>query len=174
MGSGKTTISQLLAAELGYQFIDTDAEIEKEYNATCQSIIKRYGIKDFRDKEQKLLIRLTNTEIRDTIISTGGGMSCNESNLQKMRQCGTIIYLKWTAANLTTRLMLTDLSKRPLLSNLQPSEMEQKIKNDLFLRETFYSQADIIIDCPINSKPCTENDDYEIAQYIVKQIKTKV
>ena len=43
MGSGKTTVGNLIAQKLGKNFIDTDVLIEKEAQMTINEIFQLYG-----------------------------------------------------------------------------------------------------------------------------------
>ena len=51
MGAGKTTVGKKLSKRLGYFFIDTDREIEKEQGCTISEIFKYGGEICFRDLE---------------------------------------------------------------------------------------------------------------------------
>ncbi|MBT7891991.1 MAG: AAA family ATPase, partial [Deltaproteobacteria bacterium] len=43
MGCGKTTIGRKLAVRLGYRFIDTDYQIEKEQNTRVKELFSKFG-----------------------------------------------------------------------------------------------------------------------------------
>lgn len=170
MGSGKTTVGQLLAQQLQWHFIDTDTEIEKQQHLSCQKIIELYGIDFFRQLENQILRQLTQTDLSNTIIATGGGMPCNSDNLELMLLNGHVVYIKWSAENLATRLLLTDLTTRPLLKDSDPIQLTQQIRQDLNQREKYYSQANQIITAPVNNNYCSAEDDFEIAKQIYSLI----
>ena len=48
MGTGKTTVGQLLAEELHRQFFDTDQIIEEKLDAKISEIFKKIGEPKFR------------------------------------------------------------------------------------------------------------------------------
>ena len=48
MGSGKTTVGRIVAAELGWAFVDIDDDIEREQKQTISSIFERHGEAEFR------------------------------------------------------------------------------------------------------------------------------
>lgn len=73
MGSGKTTVGNLLAKEMGYTFVDTDELIEKKANMTIGDIFATYGEEAFRSMESELLEELNET-LDHAVISTGGGL----------------------------------------------------------------------------------------------------
>src|ERR1044072_5843775 len=71
MGVGKSTVGRRLAKRLGLSFVDSDAEIEGASGYPPAEMYERYGERDFRDGERRLVARLVEGEIR--VIATGGG-----------------------------------------------------------------------------------------------------
>src|SRR2546423_126625 len=71
MGVGKSTVGRRLAKRLGLPFVDSDAEIEGAAGYPAAEVFERYGERDFRDGERRVLARLVEGEIR--VIATGGG-----------------------------------------------------------------------------------------------------
>ncbi|MFQ5701417.1 MAG: shikimate kinase, partial [Acidobacteriota bacterium] len=55
MGSGKTTVGECLARELGFRFIDLDREIERERGLPIAAIFARQGEEEFRRLEAAAL-----------------------------------------------------------------------------------------------------------------------
>lgn len=51
MGSGKTTVGRALAEQLGYRFLDNDAGIETEYDATSAELADRLGVEELHGIE---------------------------------------------------------------------------------------------------------------------------
>ena len=58
MGSGKTTIAKALAHDLGFKFIDIDAEVEKSEQKTIANIFEVNGEDYFRKIETNELKKL--------------------------------------------------------------------------------------------------------------------
>ena len=170
MGSGKTTVGNLLAQRLGWRFIDTDAVIEQRLHDTCRHIIEQQGIEYFRHLERELLYDLSGKNIDNMVIATGGGMPCNDDSIKLVKQTGRVIYLKWSAEHLATRLLLTNLENRPLLSRMTPQQLASHISEDLKQREIYYSQADITVQAPVDSDTCSADDDRKIADKIITLI----
>ncbi len=104
-GSGKSTVGRLLKIE-GYEFVDTDAEIEKRCGCTIKELIGNKGEKYFRDLESEVIRDVSQNSCR--IISTGGGAILREENLRYLKRNGKIFFLN---AELS-RLQAT--SDRPL------------------------------------------------------------
>jgi len=143
MGSGKTTIGKLLAARLGYRFLDIDTTIEEKYFKSISQIFVEKGEPEFRLIEKQNLHDLA--EFENVVISTGGGAPCFFDNMDYMKAHGITIYLKLSAAQLTERLESSHDGKRPLLADRKGAELLQFIAAGLAKREPFYSKAQFII-----------------------------
>ncbi|MFZ0303543.1 MAG: shikimate kinase [Terracidiphilus sp.] len=71
MGSGKSTVGPLLAARLGWRFVDADNVIEAEAGSRIAGIFARHGEAAFRDLEHTTIARLTATD--NLVLALGGG-----------------------------------------------------------------------------------------------------
>jgi shikimate kinase len=71
MGSGKSTVGPLLAARLGWTFLDVDQVIEAESGTTIADLFGRHGESAFRDREHETVLRLTDAD--SLILALGGG-----------------------------------------------------------------------------------------------------
>lgn len=71
MGSGKTTVGPLVAARLGWKFIDVDDVIEAEAGINIAEIFGRHGETAFRDREHATITRLAAAD--DLVLALGGG-----------------------------------------------------------------------------------------------------
>ena len=83
MGSGKTSVGQLLSKYLKSTFYDLDSGIEKRFNLTITEIFNEYGEDRFREAESSLLFETNNLE--NCVISTGGGIVINDTNRNFLR-----------------------------------------------------------------------------------------
>lgn len=113
MGAGKTTIGKLLAKALGYSFIDTDEEIEKEEGLSIAQIFEKKGEGYFRELESNFI---TNFRLSKCIIATGGGMPCHKDNMEKLKVLGTVLFINTPYDSIIERLKLNQNS-RPLLKS---------------------------------------------------------
>ena len=139
MGSGKTTVGQLLATQLGYGFIDMDTHIEGKLFKSVSQIFAELGEDQFRLLERQCLHEVA--EFDQVVISTGGGVPCYFDNMEYMNKQGVTVYLKLSSADLAERLELSHANKRPLLANRKGEELLHFISEGLAKREPFYTQA---------------------------------
>lgn len=143
MGAGKTFLGKQLAIQLELPFIDSDEEIEKEYNSTINQMFENEGEEAFRLKEQKFIMNLK--EKGSFVLSTGGGMPCFSKNMELLNELGTTIYLKLSSSVLAQRL-LNDNEERPLIVDDKIDQLMFFIKEKLSVREQFYNQSQIVLD----------------------------
>ena len=86
MGCGKTSVGQALAFRLRWDFLDTDALIEKRTGMSIPEIFAKQGEQSFRQMEQQAAAMLGKR--RHTVVSTGGGFLTREQTVQALRQNG--------------------------------------------------------------------------------------
>ena len=91
MGCGKTTVGQLLAQKLGWQFIDTDAYIETRLNRSIPDIFAREGEAFFRDWERRASQELAAGT--HTVIACGGGLPTRSDAIATLKTSGLVVWL---------------------------------------------------------------------------------
>lgn len=142
MGSGKSTVSELLSEELMLELIDTDEVIEDTEGRTINEIFETEGEASFREMETDLLEAIDSDHWREFVISLGGGMPVKEENRELLRKIGKVVYLRAKPETIFERVK--DDDKRPLLKTEDPLA---KIEELLEKRAAFYEDvADMIID----------------------------
>ena len=143
MGSGKSYWGRLWAEEKDYLFIDIDEYIEKSEGQNIDMIFEKKGEKYFRQIESSVL--RSTMEYDDCIIACGGGTPCFDENMNWMNAYGTTIFLQSTASQLLENILL-ETDKRPLIKNIDQSELLDYIEQKLSERIEYYKKASIIID----------------------------
>ena len=106
--SGKTTVGKLLASKTGKKFIDTDEEISKKYG-DIPTLFKENTEAYFRDLEAKTVEEVS--KLNGMIIATGGGAILRHSNMQALKQNGTLYFIDRDPE------LLIPTSDRPLASD---------------------------------------------------------
>ena len=83
MGSGKSSVGQLISKYLNNTFYDLDRGIEKRFNLTIKDIFQEYGENKFREVESKLLA--DSVYLSKNVIATGGGLVLDPENLKLLK-----------------------------------------------------------------------------------------
>lgn len=89
-GAGKSTLAPLLAAKLGWEWLDTDRLIEATHGESLQAIMDAVGTEEFLRIEEQVVSRLS---AQRCVISTGGSVIYSEKAMQRLRLLGSIVFL---------------------------------------------------------------------------------
>jgi shikimate kinase len=145
MGSGKTTVGEILAKKLGWSFFDLDRIIELSENRKIAEIFNRDGEDYFRDLESKI-IRKTISNNKNCVFACGGGVVLKGENMRAIGNKCHIAYLMVSPREAANRLKKT--TDRPLLQNKDSEkEISELLRNRLGLYEKY---AEITIDTDIS------------------------
>jgi shikimate kinase len=137
MGAGKTSLGKTLAKQTGLPFFDTDAYIKVQAGQSIPEIFNTKGEAAFRKMEEECFYTLTT---KAQWIATGGGFPCFNDLMTKMKQLGTVVYLKLTPEELHGRIQ--SYVNRPLLQTSQPLNELTRL---LLERAEIYEKADFVI-----------------------------
>ena len=142
MGSGKTTVSKLLADKLELELMDTDVAIEEAEGRSISEIFRMDGEEAFRQMETDLMETVVGDHWRDMVISLGGGLPLREENRKLLEQAGKVVYLKARSETIYERTKGS--TTRPLLQTQDPLA---RIKEMLSERADKYdAAAELIVD----------------------------
>src|SRR5579872_6345401 len=89
MGTGKSSVGQLVATQLHFTFLDTDHVIEARAGKTISEIFAEQGESAFRDLERKIVGELVAR--KRTVISTGGGLPVNQENFASLKSHSLVV-----------------------------------------------------------------------------------
>ena len=123
MGSGKSTIGNIMAKRLNREFQDSDHYIEDRTGVDIARIFDIEGEAGFRERESNALRDLLSQN--NQVIATGGGSVLREENQQLLKQKGYIIFLD-TSVNQQMQRLRRD-KKRPLLQTENPREKLEQL-----------------------------------------------
>ena len=135
-GVGKTTIGSALAQRLGFEFFDSDREIERLSGITVVEFFESHGEQPFRELERKVVAQLISGNGR--VVALGGGAFVEPGTRDLVKRQATSI---WLDASLDTiRSRLQGGPERPLLQRSETALTELANK-----RSASYAEADIRI-----------------------------
>jgi len=95
MGAGKSTVGRLLADHLGWNFFDTDEEIEADEKMPVSEIFAAHGEAEFRRIESAMIrahVGLIERG-RPAVVALGGGAFVAQSNRDLLENNGITVWL---------------------------------------------------------------------------------
>jgi shikimate kinase len=139
MGTGKSTVSQLLARRLDCETIDVDAEIERREGRSIPEIFTHRGEASFREAETAALTDVLSHEKRK-VIATGGGAVLAPRNCELMLDSALVVALTADAEQIISRV--SQDASRPLLQG----DLRQRVNQLMEDRKHAYDFAHLTID----------------------------
>ena len=130
MGTGKTTVGQLLAEQTGMPLVDMDAAIEQRAGKPITEIFAQDGEPHFRALERDIARELAVQE--GQIVSTGGGIVLNLDNITDYEKNGLVVCLLASPETVLDRVKHD--ATRPLLAG----DKQEKIIQLLEARKPLY------------------------------------
>jgi shikimate kinase len=150
-GSGKSTVGRHLARQLGWRFIDSDHEIERQIGGSIRAYFEQHGEAAFRDLEQQSIAGLC--QQTSVVLATGGGAVLREANRQALKSGCEVVYLRSKPEELFRRLRHD--TQRPLL---QVNDPLRRLRDLYRERDPLYREvADYVIETGRPSVPTLVN-----------------
>ncbi len=139
MGAGKTTVGRHLASSLGFQFEDSDHEIQRRTGVDIPTIFEFEGESGFRARERKVIDDLTQRE--GLVLATGGGVILDPDNRRRLSSRGLVVYLFCSTEQQYERTAKD--RNRPLLQTEDPYA---RLSELMQVRDPLYRQAaDLVV-----------------------------
>lgn len=143
--SGKTTIGNILAKEMGRPLYDIDALIVKRAGCEISEIFEKNGEEYFRDLESAVIAEEV-VPLTGAIIATGGGAVLRKENVKNLKKNGKVIFLDRDLS------LLTPTADRPTASDLEAMKKRFEQRYDIY---TF--TADIRVNGSLNAEKVAES-----------------
>ncbi len=140
MGAGKTSVGRRLAARFDLPFFDADAEIEAAAGLSIAELFARYGEREFRDGERRVIQRLLAGP--QMVLASGGGAFLDPATRAEIGKRAVSLWLSCPVPVLARRV--AGRTHRPLLAGGEPAEILSRLEAE---RAPFYAEADIIVAC---------------------------
>tara|TARA_B110000971_G_scaffold40936_1_gene40136 strand:+ start:302 stop:814 length:513 start_codon:yes stop_codon:yes gene_type:complete len=139
MGSGKSSIGNLVSKKLNLPFIDIDNLIVKDTGMSISEIFKNKGENYFRNVEEKITLKTLKNI--NSVISLGGGGFINNKIRKEILKNHFSFWLDLDESTIIKRIRSS--KKRPLAFNSTTAEISKIIKS----RSKIYSSAKFKINC---------------------------
>lgn len=140
MGAGKTTVGRALAAQLGWNYLDSDEEVVRRTGRTVPEIFADSGEQAFRVEEKRALTGAVGSQ-DPAVVSVAAGAVLDPDSRRLLRDNGTVVWLRAPVEVLAARV--GDGRGRPLLGDDPAVVLARLYEERLPLYEEL---ADIVVD----------------------------
>lgn len=136
--TGKTSVGRAVAERLGFDFLDTDNEIEKKQGQTIQEMVSRYGWDFFRRAEKDCLATLCRRS--NLVVAPGGGAILHGEIWRALKEVSLVVWLRADVETICRRLGRDgcSASQRPALTD---STMLAEVETVLGQRTPLYERG---------------------------------
>jgi shikimate kinase len=134
-GTGKSTVAQQLAQRLGWDWVDSDIEVERRTGKSIAELFADDGEAAFRDLEADVVAEVCRRD--RTAIALGGGSVLRWESREAFRQCGAVVWLRASVEAIVARLRADETTavRRPQLTR---SGGRREIEELLAVRTPIY------------------------------------
>src|SRR6476661_214716 len=113
MGAGKTTVGRRCAKQLERAFVDLDDLIMTHAAMSIEDIWRERGEDRFREVEREVVVDVCASPV-PLVIACGGGTVVDAENRRRLREVGTVVWLRAPTSVLAARV--GNDARRPLLA----------------------------------------------------------
>lgn len=114
MGAGKSAVGKKLASLIGFDFHDSDGEVESRTGVDVSFVFEKEGEEGFRRRERDAIDDLT--QLSRIVLATGGGAVLDPQNRQRLAERGFVVYLQTSVEQQYQRVRHS--KDRPLLQGV--------------------------------------------------------
>ncbi len=140
MAVGKTSVGRRLASLRGWEFFDSDRQVEAMTGRTVGDIWRTDGEPAFRRLEAKVLEEALASE-EPRVIAAAGGTVLDDGNRRLMKDHQPVVWLRGRPEVLASRL--GSATHRPLLDE-DPAGVLERL--DSIRRPLYEEVADVVVD----------------------------
>lgn len=144
MGSGKSTVGEVLSERLEIPFFDIDELVEAAEGSSIREIFAEHGEPYFRRRERDFLLMTRHLE--RAIVATGGGTFTFEDNIEFIQQSGISIYLSVPYETCLSRVSVSS-AERPMFHD------EMALHGLYKSRRHNYRRADLVLEIRDSETP---------------------
>lgn len=123
MASGKTETAKELSKLSSFRLIDTDDMIVKKEGKTINEIFAEKGEEYFREIEKQIIKDIS--EMKNSVISTGGGVVLFKENIENLRKNSVIFNLSVPFEVIAGRIR-DAAESRPLMKDSSIEEIHER------------------------------------------------
>ncbi|BAU27370.1 shikimate kinase [Aneurinibacillus soli] len=138
MGTGKTTVGEALARQLGCTQADLDDCIVEQAGRSIPDLFETEGEAGFRLRETQVLRDMVQ-RVEHQVITTGGGVVTQPRNIEIMQESGIVVALFARPETIVERV--SGDANRPLLAG----DVETRVRKLLHERDGLYDFAPVRI-----------------------------
>ena len=143
MGAGKTSVGRQIAKITGRRFTDTDELVELKEGKKISQIFDEKGEDYFRELEHQICVEAA--EMKNAVISTGGGAMTFQRNVDSLKEGGKIVFLDASFGVICDRI--GNSKTRPLFQNIDEAKRLYDER-----RSKYAAAADYIIDGDMSAR----------------------
>jgi shikimate kinase len=136
MGAGKSTVGPLVAARLGWAFLDMDPHIEARAGHTIAEIFRDRGEPAFRALERAVAEEVGRRS--RLVVAAGGGAFAQPDTREALRQDALTVWLRCEISTIEARIPAD--GRRPLAAN------RDIMRALLAERDPSYQLADVAVE----------------------------
>lgn len=140
MGAGKTTLGPRLAARLGWEFLDVDAELVRRTGLSIPGYFQQHGEAAFRAAEARLTGELSSRD--RLVLAPGGGWIAEPGSFEGLPAGSAVVWLRVSVPEALRRVAASG-ETRPLLEAADPAAAAWAL---LARREPRYALAHHTVD----------------------------